>query len=166
MIVVYWLLVRLFVNFQYLLLWESEACTETVFLFDLSPSADSFLAVAQTTRNPLDLLDLRRDFKRCPWLCQPQLPHKRLYVVCSSVSVLFQLLQAQLNALLCLLPAKSPPLCQHAWDSTGTLAQSALSLGSHRLLPVLPIHLSSLCGHRTSGSVVCCFSVCDIPSIA
>ena len=88
-------------------------------------------------------------------------PQTRLYVVCSSVSVLPQLLRAQLNALLCLLPAKSPPRCQHPWDSTGTLAQSALSLGSHRLLSVLPIHFSRLVELQSRWSVVCCFSVCD-----
>lgn len=98
-------------------------------------------------------------------------PHKRLYVVCSSVSVHFQLLQAQLNALLRLLPAKSPPCCQHPWDSTSTLAQSALSLGSHRLLSVLPIHFSSLCGHKTGGAAVSLICrvllqcVCDISPI-
>lgn len=35
-------------------------------------------------------------------------PSTCLSVVCSSVSVFIQLLRAQLNALLCLLPAKSP----------------------------------------------------------
>lgn len=34
----------------------------------------AFWQCSQTTQNPLDLLDLRRDFKRYLWLCQPQFP--------------------------------------------------------------------------------------------
>lgn len=84
-------------------------CRSSLLLLFKTPAL-SFLNVPPCSSTPQNSMDLVEsgDFRgRCS-LCYQQFPHECQCFVCFCVCVFFLLCQAQLNAVVCLLPAKSP----------------------------------------------------------